>query len=416
MGIVSSHWLWRRVRPQLITNILNLSSALALLIPLYGLITFWHSTSADPMETWSRPVNQAEDFSRLAGDIKPDIYYIILDGYARADVLQEVYAFDNTEFLDALRSRGFFVAELSHSNYSQTQLSLASSLNFEYLDYLSFASGRSTNRDPLGGLILESRVRSWLEEAGYQFFLSGEYLFAEIRDPAIVFFEPNQTALTTFESLLLESCMFEILVDTGQVDISNYTYQTHREKILNGFAMAERLASSTSPKFVFVHIIAPHPPFVFDQNGDPIQPDWEYTIFDDNIVTRGIDNYIDGYRNQLAYINTLTIEAIDNILDQSPSPPIIILQADHGPGSLYSATVDTSCVKERLSILNAYLLPPEAEAALGPTITPVNSFRVIFDAVFGGSLGQLPNVSYFSTNDKEFEFVIVPNSWAPGSP
>lgn len=151
IGIVSSRWLWKRVRPQVITNFLNLSSALALLIPLYGFITYWNTASADPLETWSRPVNQSEDFTRLNGDFKPDIYYIILDGYARGDVLQEVYTFDNTEFLDALSSRGFFIADQSHSNYSQTQLSLASSMNFEYLDYLSFASGTSSNRDPLGG-------------------------------------------------------------------------------------------------------------------------------------------------------------------------------------------------------------------------------------------------------------------------
>lgn len=189
--------------------------------------------------------------------------------------------------------------------------------------------------------------------------------------------------------------------------MSNYTYQTHREKILNGFAMAERLADSTSPKFVFVHIIAPHPPFVFDQVGNPIQPDWEYTIFDYNKATRGIFNYIEGYREQLAYINQLTITTIDKILETSPSPPVIILQADHGPGSLYGSTVETSCLKERLSILNAYYLPSGNTGVLYPSITPVNTFRVIFNTYLGTQLELLADIIYFSPSADRYGFINV---------
>jgi hypothetical protein len=47
----------------------------------------------------------------------PDIYYVILDGYARADILDELYGYDNSRFLDYLERHGFFVAETSHSNY-----------------------------------------------------------------------------------------------------------------------------------------------------------------------------------------------------------------------------------------------------------------------------------------------------------
>jgi len=57
----------------------------------------------------------------------PNIYYIILDGYARGDVLQEIYGYDNSEFLDHLATQGFYVADRSRANYCQTALSLASS-------------------------------------------------------------------------------------------------------------------------------------------------------------------------------------------------------------------------------------------------------------------------------------------------
>jgi hypothetical protein len=52
-----------------------------------------------------------------SGEIKldcsssPDIYYVILDAYGRADVLDTLYGVDNQAFLNHLRSKGFFVAD-----------------------------------------------------------------------------------------------------------------------------------------------------------------------------------------------------------------------------------------------------------------------------------------------------------------
>ena len=65
----------------------------------------------------------------------PDIYYIILDSYARADTLMEFWDYDNSEFIDYLTNKGFYVASKSRSNYSCTILSLPSSLNMQYIDY-----------------------------------------------------------------------------------------------------------------------------------------------------------------------------------------------------------------------------------------------------------------------------------------
>ena len=45
------------------------------------------------------------------GSVARDIYVIIVDAYARADVLTQRYQFDNAPFLEALRARGFYVAE-----------------------------------------------------------------------------------------------------------------------------------------------------------------------------------------------------------------------------------------------------------------------------------------------------------------
>ncbi|OGO60522.1 MAG: hypothetical protein A2032_01310 [Chloroflexi bacterium RBG_19FT_COMBO_49_13] len=403
LSILVSNWLWKRVRPHVITNFLNISSGITLIYAIYLLAAVWFTASKDPLSNWSRPPNLTEDTIKLNQTYRPDIYYIILDGYAQEDILKEIYHYDNTQFVEYLKNKGFFVAENSHSNYASTCLSLASSLNFEYLDYFAFAADKSTNLRPLMNEMIRSRTSNLLTSIGYKIFISGEYFFAEMRDPSIVFYVPQIHKLATFESLLLQSTMMEILIDLGNINISSYTYDTHREKILNGFAEINSLVPLRGPKFVFIHIIAPHAPFVFNRNGDPIQPDWEYTIFDGTEFPGSVDNYISGYREQLIYINYLTENAINKILQNSPNPPIIVLQSDHGPGAFLESSPESSCLRERFSILSAYYFPNGMTNQLYPSISPVNTFRVIFNTYFGTNLDILPDINYFSSFDYPYQ-------------
>ncbi len=71
----------------------------------------------------------------------PDIYYLVLDGYGRGDVLQKYYGFDNAEFLDGLRQRGFYIADKSSTNYPSTVFSLPSSLNMRYHELIDRRGG-----------------------------------------------------------------------------------------------------------------------------------------------------------------------------------------------------------------------------------------------------------------------------------
>ncbi len=106
----------------------------------------------------------------------PDIYFIILDGYARADVMQEIYHYDNRPFLEFLKTRGFQVASDSRANYCQTLLSLASCLDLDYLDtFLKRMDARDGGRRPLDEALRSTRVRALLQQHGYDLaaFASG---------------------------------------------------------------------------------------------------------------------------------------------------------------------------------------------------------------------------------------------------
>ena len=104
------------------------------------------------------------------GTSLPDVYYVVLDGYARADVLEEYYGHDNSPFLDALRSSGFTVNERSNANYYWTFLSLASSLNMDYVPAILGPVNRdSVDRRAAYEGIRNSAVSEILRNNGYRF-------------------------------------------------------------------------------------------------------------------------------------------------------------------------------------------------------------------------------------------------------
>jgi hypothetical protein len=91
---------------------------------------------------------------------------------------------------------------------------------------------------------------------------------------------------------------------------------------------------------------------------------------------------------------------VESIIKNSSIPPIIIIQGDHGPSHFDETT--------RMGILNAYYFP-EAQPALHPSITPVNSFRVLFNTYFGTEFNLLKDTSYYSEYPYAYQFDIVPN-------
>jgi hypothetical protein len=328
---------------------------------------------------------------------KPDIYYVVLDGYARTDVLKDVYGIDNHPFLNALAQRGFFVAESSQANYSQTLLSLASSLNLDYLDDVVGLVGEDgRNRWPLVQMIGDSLAVRFLRQQGYTVVaLASTYSGTELTR-ADVYAVPR-CSLTYFQNMLLGTTPFAMLFPRLQYDI-------HRDRIAYVFAELPAQMTASGPVFVLAHIVTPHPPFVLDQDGAPLYPRRPFSLVDGShyLSTASRADYIAGYRRQLAFVNLQLLATIDAILSQSAEPPVIIVQADHGPGAMldWESAENTNLV-ERLGILNACLLPG-ARGLLYEAVSPVNTFRVLFNSYFGTRLELLPDKSYFSTAGRPY--------------
>ena len=235
------------MQPPIITRYLNLLSLIIFIFPLRLLLIYIYSDVQDPMHNWQPNLPPITSQSETAKPSElPDIYYIILDGYARQDILQEIYGFDNTAFIDALKMMGFYVASESRSNYNQTLLSLSSSLNLDYLSFLGFTGESSDNRKPLERLIQDSRVVNFLKDQGYTIISidSGYFLIDDIG--ADIFLTPATNQVTDFEVLLIETSAFRIPFDLLNKSLPTPGYNMHRKRILYSFQTLGDLASRTA--------------------------------------------------------------------------------------------------------------------------------------------------------------------------
>ena len=328
------------------------------------------------------------------GQTAPDIYYIIPDSYGSSDLLNSNLEYNNSAFISELEKMGFYVANCSQSNYPRTDVSLGSSLNLDYLQNLNDKyTPTNEDRTPLWESILHSAVRYELEKAGYKTvaFATG-FAFTEVTS-ADVYLSPSPiwSPLTEFEILVIRTTPLRHLQDAGLVNLEQIDGERYRERtrlVLNDMQM---LARMTGPKFVFIHLVIPHPLFVFAPDGSPTDP----SLFMDANGIYSQENYYKGYRNQAAYISTQLIEAVNTLLTDSSTPPVIIIQGDHGPWLQNGS--------DQFKILNAYYLPGHNDL-LYPTISPVNTFRLIFDTYLGADYPLLKDTSYDSPVPNVFDF------------
>jgi hypothetical protein len=331
----------------------------------------------------------------------PDIYYIVLDTYTRADALRRDFDFDNSPFINELRGTGFYVADCSRSNYSYTQASISAALNMSYLPELQ------EKMDELGleskdiwVMLKQSMVRKLLEEVGYKTvaFETG-YEWSRIRDADIYLaidknpitiqrLEPfeamltDSTALVLFSHLRIQDQYEKTREIEEKVRITNFPYAGYAERQLFILNTLPEISELKEPTLAIVHFLIPHVPYVFDPDGEI----WNDPGFYSGERAEPINEWYwqMGYTSEIQFVNRRLMEIFIEILENSETPPIIVIHGDHGVRG-----------ENRLQIFNAYYLPGEGSSKLYSNISPVNSFRVVFDSSFGTDYGLLPDLSFY---------------------
>ena len=344
----------------------------------------------------------------------PTIVHLVLDGCASDEILATRYGTGDEPLTGSLKAQGFHVVPRARSNYIQTALSLAATLNLDYLSIPPNLLGEY-DRTPLLRQIQSSRVVDVLRAAGYEIvnFPSGydftDEIGADVRVAPRFF---NELAANQWERSWIGT-----LAGGGRGEAAN-----HVRRIETVFRELPGLcARSARPRYIFAHVVAPHPPFLFDEQGprrDPVAfdlMDGSHRVGPGGAAQAA---YRAAYLAQLRYIAAATEDVMRRLLATASRPLVILLHADHGPGSgLWWESREASDVGERLGILCALRFPGGDYADIPDDLSPVNLFRIVFNRHLGTRYPLLPNQSYFTRWRRPYrcepvDFQTEPSDWS----
>jgi hypothetical protein len=236
-------------------------------------------------------------------------------------------------------------------------------------------------------LLENNKVQNKLKELGYTWITFDTGYGTRMRNTSDLIIKDSDFS-SEFYNIALETTPLKAFI-TKQSELSPLV--TRRNKTLTVLNTLKKIPEMKEPTFTLAHMLAPHHPFVFDNNGNmPIS---------DNEGLGSPKSVRKLYAEQMAYLDKMILRTVDSILARSEEPPIIIIQSDHGPYHFY-IDPDPKIAKNqelsRMAIFNAYYLPGFDRKELYPEITPVNSFRLILNHYFGTSYKLLPDKSYYS--------------------
>lgn len=328
-----------------------------------------------------------------------DIYYIVMERYAAGSTLKSTYGFDNTRFLEDLEARGFYVADKSRANYPKTAQSLASSLNMKYINHLKEESKRPNDWRPIYRILNNHAVGGYLKAKGYRFVHIGGWWeptrVNEYADISLNFIETSEIADVVWGTTVIYPVLDKLGISPSDRWKKYYYSENRRYEALKAVAEAD------VQTFVFAHMYTTHDPYVFDSSCDYLSEREEYAL-----------SVSQGYIGSLECANKKVLETVDGIVARYADDklPIIVFQGDEGPfptryredetGFDWKNTATEDELKQKYRILNAYYFPDGKDEQLYSQITPVNSFRLMFNQYFDEEYELLEDRSYAFINGR----------------
>jgi tetratricopeptide (TPR) repeat protein len=360
-----------------LSYLLNLCTFILVLFPSFNLIYF-NLNIAQISESLMYKKKQIV-LHESKNKKKPDIYYIILDAYAREDILKDFYNFDNSDFIHFLKKNGFYIGNKSRSNYPATGPSLSSTFNMDFVATNGHSMAAEKNylwplfEGQENNVVIES-----LKSHGYKYIhFNSDFGFTDHNKNADLLITPPYWISGFFVGIANKT-----ILKTFNLDILN-VLKKRQKSILYSFDKLKEIPQDRAPTFTFAHIMMPHWPIVFDKNG--------------NTPKGSNGKGLNGYLEFLSFANLKAKSLIKDLISQSEIQPIIILQSDHGTEQLGRCIEPNELlVKERMAILNAFLVPNEVQEGLYESITSINTFRVLFNRYFGTKLKILEDKVFFT--------------------
>lgn len=370
---VSRRWSHRpRMAMPAVVQVVHLANTFGVVILLVAVV----SVALSGVEAFADDTAERGTASRSA----PNIYFVLLDGYPRQDSL-EALGIENGPFIRDLEERSFTVAPRSHTNYHNTLLTLTSMFSGKYLADVPELAPRAADQAATVRQLSRALNRAVLLD---DLRLRGYTIVAS----------PSAYGPTTVFSA-------DVLMASGRVNhfdlwVLNRTYlgdllSITSSRLVDGWlrdavlapmrdAVAVAAAPSESPRFMFAHVLSPHPPFLFDASGE--LPDVKAcyasgcSLWTSERKVLGISpsEYARLLADQIQFINGEVVNMVDQIVEHDPTA-VVILFGDHGirfdagvsveyfrnffaartPGHIDLYPDDVSPVNVLVGVENAYL-------------------------------------------------------------
>lgn len=312
--------------------------------------------------------------------VNPDIYYIIFDEFSGLKPMREYWKNPQVDdFSEFLSESGFVIFEDPHGNSTNTIYELASRLNYQSYPNADGADAQNYLFDARA----DNRAMEYLKQKGYTTVTfdgihSAYPSAAQIKADVTYNYEDMPVTnfgvlFDDFGVLIADNTLLKVLAPyykrLGTNQHSNFVYFT-----ANNIGELDELSS---PTFVFVHLLLPHAPFMFDATGNINHPD-AYTDY----------NYYLGNYNFSLYLGEKMVRNILSSADPS-NPPVIILQSDHGLRNFnqgYSGQLENFSEEYKTSILYALLLPGYEPSYSTQEMDPINTFPIVFNHLFDANI------------------------------
>ena len=369
-----------------ITQIINVMSIAVFSFMLFQIGLFY---STDPSYDESQkllniPVLQTNELNNT-----PNVYLLMLDAYSGDITLKKDFGFDNSKFYQQLEQRGFFIQKESYSNYPNTDFSMPSIMNMNYLDFISDIQGeQSTDLRLVQELWNNNKVMQVFQSAGYEIYsFHGGFGTSTLTTENFCRTNLNLSPELTHSLVNYYMPISEIR--------ENLFEKQHYDHVLCVLDKTKKFESkSNTPFYMHMHLKLPHQPFVFDSEGNKIRETISSNRFDSELKN--------AYLEQVIFANKKTLEIIDEIQKRN-SDDVIILMSDHG-GRFGVNWVDPSEMDYFRGFNNlSALYFPGQELNLPEYVSAVNTFRIFFNIYFNTEYEILDEKLFWYSPDNPFE-------------
>lgn len=365
----------------------------------------WLSPGDDPGERMTEDPAPLE--AKMTGQQR-DIVLVVLDGYGNSNVLREIYGFDNSPFEADLRSSGFEVSSQTIPNYGRTRLSVASVLQLQH----PIQPGPYVRADfdhllnVIGG---ENLLAQWLVGNGYTHtYVESGWFGTRCRSTVDVCVEgpwPNESLYDVTNRSLLQDLPG---LETGR------SFSRGANRALEWLDDSlDPLLDNDRPDFVYVHVLAPHPPLFLDANCvlHPQDGFKGFTIAQPGMSDTQLDEARDWYVSQVQCVNSHLAALAE---DADAKDAIMIMMGDHGPdslGQLFAAGADWD-EDQRFERMSAMLAARAPGCDMTAIETLVNVGRRLISCLSDIDFPDLPTQTFESrpTADGEELVEIEPPS------